>query len=154
MVLSDSIEFAGLASDVFEFFDAMDEARYRAWHPDHKHFRWTHGSGATPGNRFYFEEVIAGKLLKKTVVFTRVAPDSHLECEPTFWLMRLFLPRLVFRYETVSQGRIRFTAEIFIRTGPVGARLNKREFDAVRQHMRLEGRNLAAFVEKRRMARG
>ena len=42
---------------------------------------------------------------------------------------------------------MRFEAEIVIRTGPVGAWLNRREFDAVREHMREEGENLRAILE-------
>ena len=56
--------------------------------------------------------------------------------------MRLFLPRLVFCLEPLAQGRFRFIAEIFLRVGPLGARLNKRESDAVREHKRIEGINL------------
>jgi hypothetical protein len=58
-------------------------------------------------------------------------------------------PRLVFRLETVGPARYRFIAEIFLRVGPLAARLNKREFDAVREHMRIEGINLKGFAEGR-----
>jgi len=34
-----------------------------------------------------------------------------------------------------------------VRTGPIGAWLNRREFDAVRQHMHEEGENLKRIVE-------
>ena len=40
-------------------------------------------------------------------------------------------------------------AEIFLRVGPLAAWLNKRELDAVREHMRVEGINLKRFVESR-----
>jgi hypothetical protein len=149
MILHDTVEVHASAADVFAFFDQMDEARYLGWHPDHKVFRWTRGKGLAVGNEFYFEEVIAGKLLKKSVAFTRIDEGRRIEFAPTFWLMRLFLPRLVFRLENVAQDRHRFVAEIFLRVGPLGARLNKREFDAVREHMRVEGLNLKRFVENR-----
>ena len=77
----------------------MDNARYLGWHPDHKVFRWTRGKGLKVGNEFYFEEVIAGKLLKKDVAFTRIDEGVRVEFAPTCWLMRLFLPRLVFGLE-------------------------------------------------------
>lgn len=148
MVLRDSIEVHASAAEVFAFFEDMDSERYLGWHPDHKAFRWTFGKGLKVGNQFYFEEKIAGKVLKKTVVLTRVDQGAHIEFAPTFWLMRLFLPRLVFRLETVGKHH-RFIAEIFLRVGPLAARLNKREFDAVREHMRVEGINLKRVVEAR-----
>lgn len=149
MVLRDAIEVYASPADVFAFFDGMDDARYLGWHPDHRHFRWTRGKGLKIGTEFYFEEVIAGKLLKKTVVFTRIEEGSRIEFAPVSWLMRLFLPRLVFRLEIIAERHYRFIAEIVLRVGPLGARLNKRELDAVREHMRIEGINLKHFVERR-----
>lgn len=146
-MLRDSIVVHARPDAVFAFFDGMHQERYLAWHPDHRLFRWTRGQGLAIGNRFYFEEVIAGKRLKKNVVFTRIDAGRHIEFAPTFWLLRLFLPRLVFRLEALEGSGYRFVAEIFVRTGPIGARLNRREFDAVREHMRVEGLNLKRFVE-------
>jgi hypothetical protein len=148
MVLRDAIEVHASPATLFAFFDGMSQARYLGCHPDHKVFRWTRGQGVAVGSRCYFEEVIAGKLLKKGVEFTRVDPARHIECVPTFWLMRLFLPRLVFRTEAVSADTFRFIAEIPLRVGPIGARLNKREFDAVCEHMRTEGINFERFAEQ------
>lgn len=148
MVLRDAIDVHAPPVRLFEFFDGMSQARYVAWHPDHKVFRWTQGQGLAAGNRFHFEEVIAGKLLRKTVELTRVEPGSHIEFAPVFWPMRLLLPRLVFRAEPVAPDRFRFVAEIFLRVGPLGARLNRREFDAVREHMRIEGLNFKRFAEQ------
>lgn len=148
MVLRDSIDVQAPLASLFEFFDGMSQERYLDWHPDHKVFRWTRGQGVKVGNRFYFEEVIAGKLLRKSVEFTRVEPGSHLEFAPTFWLLRLVLPRMVFRAEVTAAGTFRFVAEIFLRVGPIGARLNRREFDAVRAHMRIEGINFKRHAEQ------
>lgn len=147
MVLRDSIEVHAPRTAFFEFFEGMSNERYLRWHPDHKLFRWSIGRGVKLGHRFYFEEVIAGKLLKKSVKFTRIEPDHHIEFAPTFWPMRLFLPRLVFRIEVAGPGVFRFVAEIFLRVGPLSARLNKREFDAVREHMRIEGVNFKRYAE-------
>jgi hypothetical protein len=149
MILRDTIEVCASSSDVFAFFEGMDAVRYVGWHPDHRVFRWTRGRGLKVGNEFYFEEVIGGKLLKKNVVITRIDDGAHIEFAPTFWLMRLFLPRLVFRLEKMAEQRYRFIAEIFLRVGPLAARLNTREFDAVREHMRIEGVNLKRSVETR-----
>ena len=148
MVLRDALEVHASAADIFAFFDGMDNARYLGWHPDHKAFRWTRGEGLKVGNEFLFEEVIAGRLLKKNVAFTRI-DEAHIEFAPTWWLLRLFLPRLVFRLEKIAEHHYRFIAEIVLRAGPLARRLNKRELDAVREHMRVEGLNLKRFVERR-----
>lgn len=152
MLPSDTIDIQARPADVFAFLDGMDLARYLAWHPDHKLFAWTRARGLKLGHRFYFEEVIAGKLLKKQVVLTRIDGGRHIEFAPTFWLMRLLLPRMVFRLELVAGQHYRFVAEIFLRAGPIAARLNRREFDAVREHMRIEGINLKRFVSSRNAA--
>lgn len=147
MILRDSIEVTADVAAFFAFFHGMSNERYLSWHPDHKAFRWTRRQGVQVGNRFYFEEVIAGKLLKKSVEFTRAEPH-YIEFKPTFWLMQLFLPKLVFKAEILHSGAFLFIAEIFLRVGPIGARLNKREFGAVREHMRIEGINLKKFAEQ------
>ena len=130
---------------VFAFFEVMAE-NYRRWHPDHVAYRWLSEGGLRKGATAYFEERIGGKLLKKTVVFAQVEPGRYFAMAPTNRLMRLVLPRLSFGMEPEGQG-CRLTAEIVVRTGPVGAWLNRREFDAVRRHMREEGENLKKIVE-------
>jgi hypothetical protein len=147
VILRDTTEVASTPEAIFGFFEHM-ESHYLEWHPDHRRFRWVNGRGLATGNVFYFEEVIAGKLLKKRVVFTRVDTHSHIEFAPTFWLMRLFLPRMLFRVERTAANTCRLVAEIHLRMGPLAARLNHRELTAVREHMRIEGVNLKRVVEQ------
>jgi hypothetical protein len=132
---------------IFAFFEGMAE-NYRRWHPDHVVFRWLAGGGLRAGAGAHFEERIGGKLLEKTVVFTCVEPGRYLAIAPTNRLFRLVLPRLSFRMEPAGGG-CRLTAEIVVRTGPVGAWLNRKEFEAVRRHMREEGENLKRLLESR-----
>ncbi|MDX1375794.1 MAG: hypothetical protein R3357_09550 [Burkholderiales bacterium] len=146
MILRDRIEVRASPASVFWFFERM-HAHYLQWHPDHKLFRWTKGSGLKPGTEFYFEEVIAGKLLKKNVVFTRIDPGAHIEFAPTFFLMRAILPRMLFRIEPRAPGALVVTAEIHLRMGPLAVRLNRKMLAAVREHMRVEGINLKRMVE-------
>lgn len=148
MTLEDKTLIEAPPERIFEFFERMGE-NYVAWHPDHVSFRWTKGKGLKPGVEFYFEEYIGGKLLKKTVRFTRIVPARYIEFEPTWWLMRLLMPRLSFEIRPQG-GASLFIAKIPIRTGPLGAWLNRREFDAVRKHMKEEGENLKRTVESRR----
>jgi hypothetical protein len=134
------------AERVFAFFEAMAE-NYRRWHPDHVAFRWLSGDGLRRGATASFEEYIGGKLLRKTVVFAEIEPGRYVAMAPTNRLIRFVLPRLSFRMESEGAG-CRLTAEVVVRTGPVGAWLNRREFDAVRRHMREEGENLRTLVER------
>lgn len=145
MRLRDSIWIRTTPERIFRFFENMD-AHYLDWHPDHLLFRWEKGKGVRAGVIFYFEEIIGGKRMKKRVHFTRVVPDRHLEFTFTNRLLALVVPRLAFRFAPQGEGT-RFEAEIQIRTGPIGAWLNRREFDAVRQHMREEGENLKRMLE-------
>jgi hypothetical protein len=130
---------------VFAVFAAM-ESNYLRWHPDHVLFRWLDPPALRPGARFYFEERIAGKLLKKKVAFTSIEPDRLIEFAPASRLFRLFLPRISFRIERTGDG-LTVTQEIQLRIGPLAAWLNRRELEAVRMHMREEGVNLKRLLE-------
>ena len=146
MILKDSIKVKASSEAIFRFFEEM-EGNYLQWHPDHVLFRWISDPGVKEGNVFYFEEYMAGKLLKKRVVFTRVIPDQHIEFAPTFWLMKVFLPRMEFRV-VPEPGGCRFIAEIHLRMGPLARRANKKELETVREHMRVEGLNIKRIVEQ------
>jgi hypothetical protein len=147
MILRDATAIQASPETIFAFFEEI-ERHYLAWHPDHVLFRWVQGRGLKEGNIFYFEERIAGKLLRKRVAFTRIVRGEHIEFAPTFWLMRLFLPRMVFRLEPHAQGLL-FIAEVHLRMGPLAQRAHRRELEAVREHMRVEGMNLRRFAEAR-----
>ena len=92
------------------------------------------------------EEYITGKLLKKRVRFTKIEADKHIEFAPTFWLLRLFLPRFIFHIDRHGD-HCKIASRIHIRIGPLAKQLNQKEFDAVRQHMRDEGQNLKRLLE-------
>jgi hypothetical protein len=146
MILSETSPMIHAApQDVFAFFAGM-EVNYRRWHPEHVLFRWLDAPAVEQGKRFHFEERIAGKLLKKTVVFTHIEPGSLIEFAPTSRIFRLLLPRISFRI-TPAGGGLTVTQDIQLRIGPLAAWLNRREFDAVRRHMREEGENLRRMLE-------
>jgi hypothetical protein len=130
---------------VFGFFEQM-APNYTRWHPDHLAFEWRSGGALREGATAGYEERIGGKLMKKEVEFVRVEPGRYVAMAPTSRLIRLVLPRLSFAFEPVAGG-CRLTAEIVVRTGPLGAWLNRREFEAVRRHMREEGENLKRLIE-------
>jgi hypothetical protein len=147
MILSETSPFIrATPSTIFAFFAQMD-ANYLRFHPDHVEFRWLDPPALQPGVRFYFAERVGGKLLKKTVAFTRVEPPSLIEFAPTNVIFRFFLPRITFRISSTAEG-ITVTQEIQLRIGPLATWLNRRELDAVRLHMRQEGDNLKRLLER------
>jgi hypothetical protein len=127
------------------FFANMPE-NYLRWHRDHVLFRWEGKGGLYAGARFYFEERIAGKLLRKRVRFTRIVPGRLIEFAVTNPLFRLVLPSIAFEIEPEGDG-VRVTQTIRIRTGPIGAWLNRKEFAVVQKHMDEEGENLKRILE-------
>jgi hypothetical protein len=146
MLLQDSIRINASADEVFDFFNGMAQ-NYTRWHPDHRLFRWLNGDSVAVGTIFYFEEIIAGHLQKKSVRFINVHPGRFMEFEPMNWFVRILMPRLSFAMEPMGADSCNFVAKIHLRVGPLAARLNAREFTAVRQHMRQEGENLKQLLE-------
>nr|MBA3900774.1 SRPBCC family protein [Bacteroidota bacterium] len=111
------------------------------WHPCHKKFKWIKGKGLMEGNRFYFEEYIGGELIKNKCFYTKIFKAEYIEFAPVNWITRLAMPKLAFIFLPKGAGFI-FTAQIFLRIGPLGKKLNRNKFDAVRKHMKEEGENL------------
>lgn len=145
MILEATADIAASPRLAYRFFAAM-AGRYTAWHPDHIVFRWLDDAGLAVGSRFYIEERIDGRVLKRTMRFTRLEEDRHVEFAPDNAVIRFFLPRILFAIEPTSEG-CRFTQQVHVRIGPIGRRLNRRGFAVVLQHMREEGENLKALLE-------
>lgn len=146
MILEAKTYIQAKPEDIFAFFGEMEQ-NYESWHPDHITFRWVEGEPVEEGTRAYFEEEIGGEVLKKTVKYVTVESNRHIELKPTSRLMGIFLPFITFSIEPEGDGCI-FTQQIKIRTGPIGKRLNRDEFDAVQQHMDEEGENLKRLLEQ------
>jgi hypothetical protein len=145
MLLEETTRVHASPDDIYRFFETMDE-KYERWHPDHLEFRWISGDGLVEGAEAYFEERIAGKTQRRTVRFTEIVPGRYIEFEPTSLLAGLLMPSISFTIDPTEDG-CDFVQRIKVRTGPIGARLNRREFDAVREHMKEEGENLKTVVE-------
>lgn len=146
MRLEESTQVDAAPSEVFRFFEEMEE-NYTRWHPDHVAFRWLDGGGLKAGTKAYFEERIGGELQEKTVTFTEVGPDRYIEFKPASRLVAALMPHISFTIDPQPYG-CEVTQRIKVRTGPIGAWLNRREFDAVRKHMKEEGENLKAILER------
>ena len=148
MILEETTVIDAPQERVFDFFRYMDEQRYLEWHPDHLAFRWVEGRALQEGSVCYFEERIHGQVNKKNVRYTKVEPNLYIEFVPTWWLYRLLLPRMSFAMEQQGDKVTLLRAQVHARVGPLGARLNRKEFDAVRQHMKEAGENLKKWAEQ------
>lgn len=133
---------------VFRFFEEMAD-NYTEWHPDHVEFRWVDGDGLAEGSTAYFAERIGDTHHERTVRFLEVDPDEYIEFRPAATIVGLLMPEISFTIDPRGTG-CTLVQRIRIRTGPIGAWLNRREFDAVRTHMREEGENLKRLVEAER----
>jgi hypothetical protein len=145
MILEQSIAIAAGPDKAYRFFAEM-EGRYTQWHPDHIVFRWLQDARLEVGAKFYIEERIDGRVLKRTMRFTRLEPDRHVEFAPDLAIMRFFLPRIVFAIAPDPDG-CRVTQQVHVRIGPIGRRLNRRGFAVVEQHMKEEQQNMKALLE-------
>lgn len=145
MLLEETTKISASPADVYHFFESMG-ANYERWHPDHITFHWLEGGGLALGSTAYFEERVDGKLQRKTVEFTDVKPNRYIAFKPTSRLVAILIPSISFTIDPIPTGS-ELSQRIKVRTGPIGAWLNRREFDAVRAHMREEGENLKRILE-------
>lgn len=83
---------------------------------------------------------------RKARPFTETISDRYIEFTPRSRLVGLLMPPISFSVDPRMGGSV-LTQRIKVRTGPIDARLNRREFDAVRIHMREEGENLKSILE-------
>ena len=130
---------------VFAFFERIED-HYLDWHPDHITFRWTTDEGFAVGAEAYFEEEIGGNVKRQTIRYHAVDPPERVAFHPTSRLIRILLPSISFTIEPTDDGSL-VTQRIRIRTGPIGRRLNRTEFHALREHVREEGEHLKRIVE-------
>ncbi|KAB1066067.1 SRPBCC family protein [Salibacter halophilus] len=148
MKFEDKILIDAPCKDVYSFFEKMKE-NYLAWHQEHIAFEWRKGKGLEVGNVFYFEEEIGGQLLKKETRFTKIIPNQYIEFKMVNWFYRLFIPKMTFIFEE-EKGACLFTAQVFLRgIGPLGKWTHRKEFKAVKKHMKEEGINLKRIIEEK-----
>jgi hypothetical protein len=146
MKIENSIHIAAAPEKVYAFFENI-EANYLKWHPDHRMFKWVKGKGVAEGNVFYFEEEIGDELLKKETVYTKVILNRYIEFKMTKRFYRLFLPKMTFLFESKDKG-CHFTQQVFVRIGPIGRWLNRKQLAAVAEHQQEECENLKRIMEK------
>ena len=152
-VLQDSIEIKARPEDVFNFLTGIvDDNSYRAWHKhDHVSFKWLKGNPWEKDSILYAEEYIHGKLHKLKFKITEVVKNQCIEYSPTSRFVRKFFPKNEFTIEPKGDS-CRFVAKGTYRIGKIGKIFFKRSIEkalsSVKKHMREEGENLKAILEK------
>ena len=153
-VIQDSIEINAQPEDVFNFIiGIVDDKTYKAWHKDdHVRFKWIKGKPWEKDSILYAEEYIHGKLHKLKFIISEVTKNKHIEYKPTSRFVRTFLPKNEFIVEPQGNS-CRFIAKGTYRIGKIGKIFFKRSIEdallSVKKHMREEGENLKAILEKK-----
>jgi len=148
MILTDSIKIKASSEKIFNFLTGLkDDDSYRTWHPDHVVMRWIKGEPFTEGSIVYFEEYLHGKLHKAKFICTKVIPNQLIAYRPQFPLS-IFFPGNQFIIEPVDEESCIFTATVKARMGPLAKALSRKQIEGVKRHMKEEGENLKAIVEK------
>ena len=153
IVIEDSIEIDAPPEAVFNFLLGLtDDTSYKAWHPeDHISLKWIKGKPWAVGSIVHAREYIHGVVHKLKFVVTRMTPNRFVEYSPTFWLMRVFIPKNQFIIEPAAKGCV-FKAVGTYKVGRIGKLLaRKRIADgiaSIEKHLKEEGENLKANVEK------
>ncbi len=148
--LKDSIEIKTTPENIWDFFINL-EKNYRSWHPeDHVVFKWTKGKPMELGSHFYAEEIMGGKVVKIKGFACEAVPNRKIFFKYSF-PFSILAPGNGSLIETDGSSSV-FTAISYIRAGNLLSKLSKKEMeksiDIHKKHVREEGENLKAILEK------
>ena len=155
VVITDSIRINAAPEAVFDFLTGIvDNETYRAWHTeDHVSFQWLEGEPWAVGSIARAGEYMHGKVHTLKFVVTDVEPNKRIVYGPVSRLLRKFTPYNEFLIEKDGDGCL-FTASLTYRLGRIGKMFLKKSIDkgffGVKKHMKEEGENLKALLEKKK----
>jgi hypothetical protein len=151
ITLRDEIEIEATPELIFEWFSQFD-ANYLEWHPDHVACEFLEGTFCQEGSIVYSEEYLHGELHKLKMRTTRFEPNSLIEYRV------LGMPSWgSFTVEPRGEASS-FIAELHFGLGvplfdkvidPILKRLLSTQLEALQTHMKEEGQNLKAILERR-----
>ena len=87
----------------------QDIESYKEWHPDHESIEWLRCKPVEEGSIGHIEEYLNGVLASITFLFVKVIPNHLIRYRVRFPLS-LIAPENRFEFETLGEGRSRFTA--------------------------------------------
>jgi hypothetical protein len=150
ITLRDEIEIYATPEQIFEWFSKFD-TNYLEWHADHVACEYLEGTFAQEGSIVYTEEYLHGELHKLKMRTTRYQPNSLIEYKVlgmSSWGSFAVEPR---------GKKSNFIAELHFGLGvplldkiidPILKRLLSFQLDAFRTHIKEEGQNLKAILER------
>ncbi|WP_440947478.1 SRPBCC family protein [Methanosarcina sp. T3] len=143
--LKDSVVINRPPEVVFEWFAHFTE-NYRTWHKDHVLARWVKGKNFEKGSVLYAEEYLGGKLEKLSFEITNCVPNELIEYKVSF-PASIVCSGGSFSIKPSNGGSV-FTATLSFRFGGVISKVTGKRAEAIRLHMKEEGENLKALLEK------
>lgn len=145
--LKDSVGINRPPEVVFTWFAHLEE-NYRAWHKDHVLARWIKGKNFEKGSVLYAEEYLGGKLEKLSFEITNCVPNELIEYKVLF-PESIICSGGSFSIKPSNRGSV-FTATLSFRFGELLLMFAGKRVEAIRLHMKEEGENLKALLEKQR----
>lgn len=144
ITLVDSIEIGVRPEIAFEWLANL-EKHYKEWHPDH--VRWTNETGQfKEGSKCHAEELVHGKLHRIRARYTRIERNRRIEYK-MLYPTSIICSKGSFLLKS-SRGKTVFTATLTFRGGRIMSRLFRSRMEEIKRHMREEGENLKAILER------
>lgn len=144
IILKDSIEIKAKPDKIFKWLKNLDK-HYKEWHPDHVKCCWI-GKPAKQGSTLCYEEYLHGDLHKIRSKITKIEENKGIEFRNLFPIS-IICPKGSFIIEP-KDGSCIFTANLSFRFANIFSKLVKDRVEAIKKHMREEGKNLKRLLEK------
>ena len=148
MIVKDSIKIKTTPKRIFDglirIFSSQEQ--YKKWHKDHVKCQWLKGNPFEEGSILYIEEYLHGKLHKMKFLITKLNANRKIEYNLLF-PESIICPNGSFIIKP-KKGYCIFTATLSFRFGGLLSKLMPARFNALKKHMKEEGKNLKKILEK------
>lgn len=146
--IRDSIEIETTPERIFDALVRVFSSQeyFKHWHKDHVKCQWLKGKPFEEGAILYVEEYLHGKLHKMKCLGTQLEPNRRIEYRLLF-PMSIICPRGSFTVEPKGDSCI-LNAALTFRCGWLFRTFARKNVEAVRNHMREEGKNLKRIIEQ------
>ena len=144
-MLKESIKIDAPAEKLYKWFKDLPD-NYTSWHSNHITARWIRGNNFKPGSVLYMEEYMGNHIEKLKFKTAQAIPHKLIRFKAMF-PENLILSEGSFQFQEQNASTI-FTATLSFRFEALLALLFKKKVKLIRQHMKEEGINLKAIMER------
>ena len=146
--VKDTIEIKTTPEKIFDGLIKVFSSQeyFKKWHKDHVKCQWLKGKPFDEGSILYVEEYLHGELHKMKFLTTQLEQNRKIEYRLLF-PMSIICPRGSFMVEPKGESCI-FTATLTFRFGWLFKKFAKSNVEAMKNHMREEGKNLKKIIEQ------